>query len=493
MSSFDHLNNDLLALIAQHLPVKELLYFIRSHRRLHSLNSSNISSWSSRAFQYSHVAIELYEEWKFHEWLMKSHKYVHSAEAAISPSDNSATTIESGNFNLFRFLLNSFRSCRRHWEARLKLTEREIARQLYLKRVNKGLISLSTWHSIKHGFCYVLNRWFDEHADEMKDWECTQQPGYRRDKLDMELAKNIIETRDNPPTTVITLDSGEKCEVLAELNENILKNKISARFAPCYRSRLILSATPNLRALSLCIDAAQVATPKFDDLIGLVPHLRSLTLYQGDSDQSNTECSLIPIRQTMKYLSELESLTIDHFVFNIQDLIDISSHPRLKYIKLDDDSEGIDEEEWEWFSSSYKFNSEQSPNQEHNDRINVDYQLADDKYNELIEKAATNEFHVDGDEGDEDLIDEDNHWYYDAWKPGRILADIEYIHSSLSLPSSSAASIKARLKLLNLLRIPLFRPHRSGYARPLKYLRHLRHQIYLLHSSLTQSLATIDE
>jgi len=490
MSHFDHLNNDLLALIAQFLSVEDLLYFIRTHRRLHSLNNSN-NSWCSRVFQYSHVTIELYEEWKFHEWLMKSHEYVYSVEAEISPSEAKVPTIKSGNFILFRFLLNFFRSCRRHWKSKPKLTEREIAWQLHLKRVNKGLISLSTWHSIKHGFCYVLNRWFNEHADEMKNWYCGGcYSGYNREKFDMELAKKIIETRDNPATTIITLESGEQCEVLTEFNENILKHKISARFAPCYRSRLILLATPNLRSLSFNIDAAEYETPQFDDLLGLVPNLRTLTLYQGDSNQSNTHCSLIRIRQTMKYLSELESLTINSFILSIQDLIDISSHPRLEFIELDDDEidEGIDQEEWKWFSSSYKFSSEESPNHEHNDRINVDYQLADDKNNETIEKAAMNEFRVDGDDGKEDFIDEDNDPRYDAWKPAQMSADIEHIQSSLLLLPSSAASIKARLKLFNLLRTKLFRPHNARVTHPLKYLRHLRHQIYLLYSSLTQSL-----
>ena len=43
MSNFDYLNNDLLALVAQCLPIKELLYFIRTHRRLHTLNLLNVS------------------------------------------------------------------------------------------------------------------------------------------------------------------------------------------------------------------------------------------------------------------------------------------------------------------------------------------------------------------------------------------------------------------------------------------------------------------
>jgi len=441
----DHLNNDLLALIAQHLPVKELLYFIRTDRRLHLLNSSD-SSWSCRAFRNSHVVIQLREDNFFHQWLMKSHDYVYSVNTEASSSNDTSA----------------------------------INQPLY-----KGLISLSTWHSINHGFYYVLNRWFNEDADEMKNWRCSDH----NKPFEMELAKRIIETRDNPPTTTITLESGEECEVLTEINENVLKHKISARRVPTYYTRLILSAIPYLRSLSFSIDAAKFLTPKFDDLLGLVPHLRSLKLCQWDSDQSSTNCSLIPIRQIMKYLTKLESLTIDCFMLSIQDLIDISSHPRLEFIKLDDMSvdEGMVEEDWEWFDLSYKFNSEQNQNQKQNEKIDISQKSADDKKQEIFENAAMNEFHVDGDDGEEDFIENNNHPSYDAWKPEQISADIEYLESSLLLPSS-LASIRARLKLLNLLQSKLFRPHNSEYCRPLKYLRHLRHQIYILHSSLSQSL-----
>ena len=347
-------------------------------------------------------------------------------------------------------------------------------------RSNKGLILLLIWQSIKHGFCYVLNRWLEEHTDKTNDWQ----------EFDWELAKKIIETRDNPTTTIITLDTGEKCEVLTEINKNILKYKLSAEFAPCYRSHLILFATPNLRSLWLNIDAVLFPTPRFDDLLGLVPNLRSLGLYQCDSSQSNTASSHIPIRQTMKYLTELESLTINSFILNIQDLIDISSHPRLKYIKLDDDEiagQGLPYDESEWFGPSYKFNSEKSENVKHDDdRLSVANQLADEKNNKIFESAAMNEFRVDGDRGEE-FSNERNAGSPWALKPEQILTNIEYLESSLLLPSS-AASIQARIKLLNFLRVRLFRSLHSSACRPLRDFRHFRHQIYLLHSSLSQSL-----
>jgi len=452
MSLLDYLNNDLLALIAQHLPIKELLYFIRTHRRLHALNSLN-SSWCSRVFEYSHVAIQLSEGSFFHQWVMKFSKYVYSAENEISQS-------------------------------RLN------------RGYDKGLISLSTWQSIKHGLCYVLNRWFNEHGDKMKNLHCHSHMYTPREKFDIERAKRIIETRDNPPSTIIKLESGEQCEVLTELNENVLNNKISPELVPCYRSRLILLATPNLRALSFTIDAMWCLIPKFDDLLGLVPNLRSLTLCQWYSRESHTSVSLIPIRQTMKYLTKLESLTINSFILSIQDLIDISAHPRLTLIILDDagaDGEGMNQEEWKWFRRSYKFNSEQSENHsdKHNSRIKISQQefADDDKNIKIIENASLKEFRVDGDrdEHPELSVHQLNHSFDYEWKPEQMSADIEYLQSSLLLPSSTA-SMKARLKLLNLLQSKLFRPHRSGWYRPLKYLRHLRHQIYLLHSSLTQSL-----
>jgi len=444
MSHLDQLNNDLLAVIAQRLPIKELLYFIRSHRRLHTLDKLKSSSWSSRAFEYSHVSISLCKGFEFHDWLMKSHDYVYSNESKTSRSNN---------------------------------------RPLY-----KGFISLSTWQLIKHDFYYVVNRWLNEHGDEMKDWYChfcSIMPDF--ETFDIELAKNIVKNRDNPPTTIIMLDTGEECEVLTELNEIVLKLSLHSKFAPCYRPHLILSATPNVRALSFGIDATLFPTPQFNDLIGLVPNLRSLTLQQCNRDNN---CKVDILRETMKYLSEIESLTIDSFKLSIQDLIDISSHPRLKSIKLDDanvNGEGMRHDEWEWFRCSYKFNSEQSQNHEHNDKINISQEIADGENNEIFEKAAMNEFRVDGDEGAENFNDQNNNPYFDAWKPEKMSADIKYIQSTLLLPSS-AESIKARLKLINPLRISLFCPQQCEYHHPLRYLRHLRHQIYLLHSSLTKAL-----
>lgn len=232
MSNFDHLNNDLLALIVQHLPIKNLLYFIRSHRRIHTLNSSN-ASWSARAFNNSHISIELGD---LNDWVMKSSDYLCSFDTFQS-NDTIAVN----------------------------------------QRLDKGLISLWTWRSIKHGFCDVLNRWLNEHADELKNWQ----------EFDCDLAKRIIDTRDNPPTTIITLRSSATCEVLTDLNEDVFKLKIRTKPAPSDRTRRILSATPNLRSLSLCVDAARFDPPKLNDLLGLVPNLRSLNFCQCDSDYSH--------------------------------------------------------------------------------------------------------------------------------------------------------------------------------------------------------------
>jgi len=176
MSHLDQLNNDLVVIIAQHQPIRELLYFIRSHRRLHTLNQLESSSWSSRAFEYSHVSIELNKDSLFPHWLincdspsdsMPPTDFVYSVEPEISQSKNKILLDESQNFNFFRFfLLNPFRSCRRSRSSEKKLTQREIARQLYSKRRNKGLISLSLWHAIKDGFCYTLNGWLNEYEIE---------------------------------------------------------------------------------------------------------------------------------------------------------------------------------------------------------------------------------------------------------------------------------------------------------------------------------------
>ena len=428
MSLIDPLNNDLLALIAQCLPVKELLYFIRSHRRLHSLNSSN-SSWSSRFWLNSQIKINLNTDGArdhFLSWLMRNEKYVYD-------SGESAT--------------NQHR--------------------------RRGLISLTTWDSIKSVVIEVWQRWLDD----MNKNGCLYSNKKSIQMMNFDQLNHIIQMRDNPATRIITTNSGEQCEVLTELNHQQLDNEYGRFSSLCYYPQFILSATPQLRSLSLTVDPDTIELPDASEIFSLVPHLQSLSFCQ----YNESEDPLISVRQTLKCLPELESLALMFLHPTIQSMIDIAAHPRLTHIELDDCGEFYPAElDTDWFGYDESFIS-----YDDSEELEEEEEEENDEVEKTLNNSAQQQFHIDRDKdygGDQVECEEA--------EPERMAEDLDYIQSSLLLPTT-AASIKARLLYLNWLISILFKPKHAKWNRPLRYLRHLRHQIFIIHTSLTQSLNNV--
>jgi len=413
MNHFDHLNNDSLALIVQYLPIKELLYFIRTHRRLHLLNSSN-ASWCSRAFNNSQISIYLNEE-RFHDhflsWLMGYGEFVYDRESADDQH-------------------------REH-----------------------GFISLSTWNSIKYPITNVWQRWLDD----MNKNGCLYSNQEFIQIMNFEHLNCLIEMRDNPATRFITTASGEQCEVLTELNQQKLEHEYGRFSSLCYYPQFVLSATPHLRSLTMIVDPHSMKLPDASEIFSLVPHLRSLLFCQ----YNESDVPLISVRQTLKCLPELESLTLEFLHPTIQSMIDIACHPRLTHIELDDDGglffpAKLDEY---WFLSEEGFKSNEMEEEE-------------EENEKTIKKSAKQHFRMNGEDKEEDEGEEE----CEEATPERMAEDLNYIQSSLSLPSS-LISIKARFSYLNWLISILFKPKYAAEKRPLRYLRHLRHQLFIIHTS----------
>jgi len=231
---------------------------------------------------------------------------------------------------------------------------------------------------------------------------------------------------------------------------------------------------PYLRSLDAEYDINAVQVPENKEWLDYVPLLRSLRICQADSDQSNTEESIIPIRETLAILTELESLSAEKLHLSIQDMIDIACHPKLTMINLT--SEDVNYSDCHWFGYTIEFYSE--------------FEQENKKRKFHPTKTSEPEFPHDQQFG---IAGDKEREYYDnddcpKATPERMAADIAHIELSLSLPSSSASQ-HARLQLINCLMPTLFKPLSAEFMRPLIYLRHLRRQIFMLHTALSKSLS----
>jgi len=425
MSDLDQLAEDLLALIASYLSVKDLLFFLRSHRQIHQLNSSN-KSFAVSAWANSQLCIRV--ERSFDEWIIPSKDYIYD-------------------------------------------------------QYREGFISLSMWHSIRSVMVSVFQYWID--SDYCNDEIVSEESGF-----DFSLAKKLIETSENPASKIVTSASGEKVQVLENFNYEIFSRKLSPQRWPCCLPRFILSTTPNLSSLAVTIDGFVTRVSDPDNWLKFVPHLRSLKIRQQDSNQSHIEKSIIPIRQTLSILTELESLTTTGLMLGIQDMIDIAAHSKLAVIKLT--SKEVSALESDWLTNGIDFNSHsQFPD---SDGTNYSNFGDEEDENEQNDKRKKQKLHVNYDEqfaveGDNELMeyDDEEDWPPEA-TPERMAADIAYIQTSLSLSSSSSASQRARLNLVDYLKSQLYQPLESQYFRPLVYLRHLRRQIFMLQSALSEQV-----
>ena len=488
MPLIDQLNNDLLALIAQCLSVQELLYFTRINNQLRILNTTNTnnnSSWSQQAWKYSSLSLELNNiNGLFHEWIISKTDYV-------DPNDDNYGTETSTN-------------SRRH----------------------RGLIPLSYWLSSKKGVCYVLRRWIYG-AKKLK---------FSTHVFDHEFAQHIVDTRNNPATHFITLESGEQCEVLSELNEKSLYDKLTPyafrETFPNYRPHLILTSMPYLSTLALITETPiEVNLPNREHLSKLVPHLQSLTISLLETSKSgNTNPNM---RETMKCFPHLKSLTLNQLDLTIQDLIDICCQPELSFISLHGKYRNFPDHTTNY--GGYNKLSEVEYNLEFDGydlspaslmasvEIEFDETKTIESTNKFISKNKTkaanklvddeneeeendeeddddeSEYHSDDDDGDNDenengkfraVNDEGTKFDNGCHEitTSRMNEDLLYINSLLTNSASSIASVSARLGLVNYLKSQFNDGKRGTRDRPLRYLWHIRHQLTIIYDSLTKSL-----
>lgn len=146
MSDLDQLNNDLLALVANYLSTKDLLFFLRSHRRFHQLNSTS-NSFAVSAWANSHLTIRVNP--LFHSWLIPGEQYIRKTSRWYASADSM-------------------------------------------------FISLSTWHSIRSAVVSVFQYWINS--------VCCDDDMMQYSDFDLSLAKKLMETSENPDTKIVTLE-----------------------------------------------------------------------------------------------------------------------------------------------------------------------------------------------------------------------------------------------------------------------------------------------
>ena len=188
--------------------------------------------------------------------------------------------------------------------------------QLRRRAGRSSYIPLSVWRTALPVLRYHLDRWNSERRSPSGlTWEVP-------DEFSWTAAAAIV--RDDQPATRVVRVQGRPHTVLCKPSGDQLDETFTECF-PSYRARFVLQAVPQLRHLRLIVDAFVVQPPPVSEQFPWVAGLRSLYLEQRDSDQTNTEQSIINIRGTLDALPRLTALYCSDISLGIQDMIDIAA------------------------------------------------------------------------------------------------------------------------------------------------------------------------
>ena len=256
----------------------------------------------------------------------------------------------------------------------------------------------------------------------------------------------------------------------------------------CFRSRFVLAATPHLQHLSLFFDLHCMLPPPVADLFAFVSRLRSLHLEQCDSDQSNTEKSIIPIHAMLALLPSLTSLHCVELHLGVLDLIDIAAHATLCELRLSSERSAYLDQEWLGVSITFPERRvgvrQPDGKEEDNEEEEEERDIAQDDSGEMEEQQATeaDDDNCSGLDADE-LTDDEKH--------ERRARDRRWLPIALTRVTPSERNIRARLPLANFLHRQLCRQQlKAEFQRPLSLLQHYRQQVNVLRSTLRSQLVT---
>lgn len=255
--------DDVFALIAQCLLVKEILQLCRIDHYRHAINQS--PSWAVTAWRYSYL--EIGREQPFAFWLILE------------------------------------------------------------KHCVNDRIPISIWQPATRVLSYVLPRWISRSLNTEEHWD---------DNI-VAFSQKLLDMIDQPASEWITI-GGASYEVLVNLTYSEFhqwSNSVSNYHL--YQARFILAATPCLQSLYMDWDYYEKTKdlPNPDDIFAFIPRLTSLVFTQEDSDHTEAEMSILPIRRTLECLPQLKHVAFRELWLSIQDMIDIAAHPCLEVIRLE--------------------------------------------------------------------------------------------------------------------------------------------------------------
>ena len=316
-------------------------------------------------------------------------------------------------------------------------------------------LPLSLWQQALPVIRYTVEQWL--RSDE------TYLSTDERDALRALLAEQ--------PTSTVRV-GGQDHVVLSALTFTKLSTEIVAqRRFPCYRSRFVLAAMPQLQHMKLVIDKCIVLLPSASDMFALVPRLHSLHLVQDDSDEGDFVADVVRVHDMLASLPRLTSLTCRKVELGVQDLIDIAAHCTLEELRLS--SKRAAYHDRAWLADGIEFDGGDIDEEE----VGCDgSQRATGEMEEAQRKDAA-------------AADDDCAGLNEYEKEDR-RAQNRWLPLALARVIPSQRSIRVRLALANTLHRQLSRQLiAAGSKRPLSLLHHYRRQVVVLRLTLRNQLA----
>ena len=216
-------------------------------------------------------------------------------------------------------------------------------------------IPAKLWQDAKDTLTTVAQRWLEERPgfaiDDSREHGQIQGTRYR-----VESVQQLLDLLRSPQETEMVTDvEGVEVEVLKDVHHSTLSDAVEWSESSIVLSNQLLSCLPHLQQLLISIDAIHFDMPPISASIAHVPHLRVLHVQQTDSDQTNTEHSLLDIRATLDALPQLRVLHWLEMRVSILDLLHIAAHSTLEDITIESVEYGVAYDDREWLGSHFHF------------------------------------------------------------------------------------------------------------------------------------------
>ena len=276
----------------------------------------------------------------------------------------------------------------------------------------------------------------------------------------------------------------ERVEVLRDVTRERL-----AELQPEYRDvevrcRLVLQACPALQHLALGIDSLSHVEPSHEDTFALVPHLRSLRLYQNNSLMGAPELLIteppVDFERMLDSLPHLTSLRCKDIYISISDLLDLASHSTLEQLHIVASGQHLADKRWLGDELRIPSSLCEEELEQAVARVTLDGHLEAEappihRFDSAVLHGAT--------------INDESEIKMPAWTRD----DMQRMQAALTRTQPTRRSCETRLALADWLHRRLRRGglHTDAVDHPAWLLRHYRSQVALLRSTLQRQLSEL--